>query len=100
MGSGKVRFVLEALTWAPCESPSQKAGLKPGGLTSLGCIADRRDGDRLEGCFGGRGTGLRNLGREGPGFWSFPRWTVVPDIFPSRAPRAPPSLGRQTVGWG
>lgn len=25
-GSGKVRFVAEARTWVPCESPSQEAG--------------------------------------------------------------------------
>lgn len=38
--------------------------------------------------------------REGLGFWSFPGhgWgrVVVPDVSPSRAPRAPPSLAPRT----
>ena len=57
----------EAWTWVPCESPLQRTEPGPRGLPSLGWIADQRDGSRLEGCAGGRGTGLGEA--EEGGLW-------------------------------
>lgn len=57
----------EAWTWVPCESPLQRTEPGPRGLPSLGWIADQRDGSRLEGCAGGRGTGLGEA--EERGLW-------------------------------
>ena len=41
---------------------------------------------------------LKEGGREGPGFWSFPGWTVVSDISPSLAPRNSPAWEGRRCG--
>ena len=63
----------EAWAWVPCESPLQRAGPGPRGLPSLGCVADWRDGSRLKGCAGGRGTGLGETEEGGLWFLAVPQ---------------------------
>ena len=61
-------------------------------LLTGGMEADSRDVLEAE------GQDLGKLRKEGSGFWLFPRWVVVPDISPSRAPRALPSKTGARMG--